>query len=518
MDVISLVLNFKIIIKLTEIYQKNFKFDIPQNADVAETTNNQEKAEQNPDDSPPSLPNVWIYDGEAYDLSDFIKLHPGGEFFIGRMKNRDITILVNIFHPNTEKVKKLLKKYALGRKAIPTDMHPKYAAPEFLFCKEFDGWKDTPKFNFDNKEQLLNQIKFKLSQPEIKKKVAQMDGFFDVITIILLGLYILLQLLRLNFTQYMPIYLFVPLMAVLRISLSGAGHYLIHRGQVRLNKIFGNIFDISYVPMAFVVTDGHNLMHHPFTQSEVDIKRNVFTAMLELPCYYRIPLHTTHKFAHVITGMFIRSIDLCILGFKFGVKDLYGSWQRSLPHYIGLLGMRIILFGELFLFWKYDDLQAWLAQFILTLWISTFMIVASHDFEEEETQTEVNEGEDWAVFQIKNSYDLTMVGNKYIDCFLSAGLSPHRVHHVLPYQKSGFANVISEDIVREEAEKFDIVWSEPKNFFCNRLPILAKYYLFSPSRMAQEKNLGVWQEHFHPQALLASLKYVYQGFIGIGSI
>ncbi|WNN90208.1 cytochrome b5-like heme/steroid binding domain-containing protein [Gloeocapsopsis dulcis] len=44
-----------------------------------------------------NMPNVWIYDGEAYDLSDFVKKHPGGEFFIGRMKNRDITALVNIF-------------------------------------------------------------------------------------------------------------------------------------------------------------------------------------------------------------------------------------------------------------------------------------------------------------------------------------------------------------------------------------------------------------------------------------
>jgi hypothetical protein len=32
------------------------------------------------------LPNVWIYEGEAYDLTEFIKKHPGGEFFIGRTK------------------------------------------------------------------------------------------------------------------------------------------------------------------------------------------------------------------------------------------------------------------------------------------------------------------------------------------------------------------------------------------------------------------------------------------------
>lgn len=158
-----------------------------------------------------------------------------------------------------------------------------------------------------------------------------MNSLFDAVTVTLFIFYILVQLLRLNFAQYMPIYLFVPLMASLRISLSGAGHYLIHRPQIRFNKVFAHIFDINYVPMAFVVTDGHTLMHHPFTQSDVDIKRNVFTAMLELPRYYRIPVHTVHKFGHILTGMFVRTIEICTLAFKFGVKDMYGSWQRGLP-------------------------------------------------------------------------------------------------------------------------------------------------------------------------------------------
>ena len=470
------------------------------------------------DEPPPTLPNVWIYDGQAYDLSDFINKHPGGEFFIGRMKNRDITILVNIFHPHPQKVKKMLQKYALNRPGVPEDIHPKYAAPEFLFREGFDSWRDTPKFDFDSQKRLLDQIKTRLNAPEMKKKIAQMDSLFDAVTITLGIMYILVQVLRLGFTQYMPLYLFIPLMVALRISLAGAGHYFIHRPQVGLNKAIEQIFDINYVPMAFVVTDGHSLMHHPCTQSEVDIKRNVFTAMLELPRFYRIPVHSIHKLAHVLTGMFVRSFEICMLGFKFGVKDLYGSWQGSLLHYVGLFAMRILLFGEFIVFWLHGDIGAWLIQFVLTLWISTFMIVASHDFEEVDKDDSIKQTDDWAVFQIQNSYDLTMIGNKYIDCFLSAGLSPHRVHHVLPYQKSGFANIISENIVREEAEKYNVDWLKPKNFFVDRLPILLRHYLFSPSRMAKENQLGILKEHLHPKELLTSVQYILKGFIGIGSI
>lgn len=463
------------------------------------------------------MPNVWIYDGEAYDLTDFVKKHPGGEFFIGRMKNRDITTLVNIFHRNPKKVKKILQKYALGRKATPDDFHPTYNAPPFLFRDDFDGWRDTPQFNFDQPGQLLTKIRSRLKEPAIKAKIERLDFIFDIITVGLGCLYILVQWLRLESVEYMPIYLFVPLMTVLRISLSGAGHYLLHRPQIGLTKLFTHIFDANYVPMAFVVIDGHTLMHHPNTQSEVDIKRNVFTAMMNLPCYYRLPLHTLHKLGHVLTGMLVRNIEMCIYAFKYGVSSIYGSWQRGLPYYIGNLAMRVILLGELIIFWQQGELIAWLAQFFITTWISTFMIVASHDFEEEETTVDFQD-QDWAVFQIQNSYDLSMLGNKYIDCFLSAGLSPHRVHHVLPDQKSGFANIASEDIVREEAEKFNLTWYPPKNFFLDRLPIMTKHYLLSPSRFAVDNNLNLITEHFHPQALRISVTYLLQGLAGIGSI
>jgi Cytochrome b5-like Heme/Steroid binding domain len=474
-----------------------------------------------PDGTP--LPNVWIYEGVAYDLTEFIAKHPGGQFFIGRTKNRDITTIVNIFHPHPEKVKKIIQKYSLGRMGRPEDIHPKYNAPAFLFREHFNGWRDTPRYDFQNKEQLLNKIKTRLNAPEIKEKIAQMDFLFDVVSVLLFIIYIAIQFVYLDFRQYLPFYLFVPLMVMVRISLAGVGHYLIHRPQVGFNKAFANVFDINYVPLALVVTDGHTLLHHPFTQTEVDIKKNVFTFLLELPRFYRVPVHTFQKIGHTVTGMFARIIELCLLAFKAGVKDMYGSFWLGLPHFLGSFGIHFLLLGELILFTLNGAFWAWFLQFFITIWISTFMIVASHDFEIEKTEAspslQPNWAEkDWAIEQIKNSYDLTMIGNKYIDCFLSAGLSPHRVHHVLPQQKSGFANIFSEAIVKEESAKFGVEWLEPKNFFFDRLPILLNYYLAVPSRMAQKNNYGFFKEHFHPQALLTTLDYIIKGWAGIGSI
>lgn len=498
----------------TALKPHNQAGDLP----VASPEDAQEAPPPPPLDGKP-LANVWIYEGEAYDLTEFIAKHPGGQFFIGRTKNRDITAVVNIFHRNPERVKKVIKKYSLGRPATLADIHPKCNAPAFLFDRGFNSWEDTPNHDFKTKGQLLHKIRARLNKPEMRKKVARMDFLFNVVSIMLVMAYALLEWLRLSFTPYMPIYVFIPLMAMLRISLSGVGHYLIHRPQTGLNKVFANLFDINYVPLTMVVIDGHSLLHHPFTQSEVDIKKNVFTFMLELPRYYRVPIHTIHKIAHVMTGMLVRAIEISILSLKVGVKDMYGSWPLGLPHFIGTFAMRFLLLGELILFALNGDFIAWLGQFFVTLWISTFMIVASHDFEIEKPKEKQNWAEkDWAVLQIENSYDLTMIGNKYVDCFLSAGLSPHRVHHVLPQQKSGFANIISEDIVREEAEKFDVEWLQPKNFFFDRLPILINFYLGVPSRMAKEKDFGLLKEHFHPEALKTTADYLIKGFTSIGSI
>jgi Cytochrome b5-like Heme/Steroid binding domain len=466
-----------------------------------------------------ALPNVWIYDGEAYDLTDFIAKHPGGQFFIGRTKNRDITAIVNVFHPNPAKVKKVIQKYSLQRSAEPDDIHPKYNAPPFLFKEDFNGWRDTPKYSFNGSDQLLNKIRARVNEPAFKAQIAQQDLIFNIVGIVLFVLYLVWQWLYLD--QHISIYLFVPLIVALRISLAGVGHYLIHRPQVGINKALSSVFDINYVPLALVVTDGHTLLHHPYTQSPVDIKRNVFTAMLELPRYYRLPVHSLHKIGHVVSGTFIRIVDLCILTFKTGTKDIYGSWQLGLPHFIGSFAIHVLLLGELVLFTLKGDWLAWLVQFFITLWLSTFMIVASHDFEQQEIvgNMEGSDGaQDWALLQIKNSYDLTMVGNKYIDCFLSAGLSPHRVHHVLPQQKSGFANILSESIVREEAEKVGVEWLPPKNFFLERLPVLANLYLAVPSRFAHENDFGLIKEHLHPKALMETADYLVKGWTGVGSI
>ncbi|MFE9785543.1 fatty acid desaturase [Nocardia salmonicida] len=465
----------------------------------------------------PPVNNVWVYNGRAYDLSEWISKHPGGEFFIGRTKNRDITSIIGSYHRDPEKIARMIERYSLGRDATPEDIHPKNNAPDFLFKDGFNSWDDTPKYKFDNKSDLLHQVKTRLEEPELAARLKRMDRAFDIVVGVLIFAYIAVQALRLYDTSWMPLPAFVIAMVLLRSSLAGFGHYAIHRAQKGSNKYAVNAFDMNYVALSFVTADGHALLHHPHTQSEVDIKKNVFTMMMQIPRLYRVPVHTVHKFGHLMTGMIIRLLDVCRLTRKVGIKDMYGSWRGALPHFIGSFAMRFLLVAEFVAFAFAGDLLAWGLQFVITLWISTFMVVASHDFEvpTEELHTET---EDWAVNQLEQAYDLTVVGNKYVDCFLSAGLSSHRAHHVLPFQRSGFANIASENVVREEAAKFGVEWLPAKSFFGDRFPKLCRTYLLAPSRAAEENRWGFVREHCAPSALKTCVTYTAQGFSGIGTV
>ncbi|GAB3020370.1 membrane protein [Mycobacterium bourgelatii] len=462
------------------------------------------------------LSDVWVYNGRAYDLSDWISKHPGGAFFIGRTKNRDITAIVSSYHKDTAKVERMLERYALGRDATPRDIHPKHNAPPFLFKETFNSWRDTPQYAFDNPNDLMHRVKARLKEPALAARIKRMDRLFNLVVAMLAVSYFAVQAVRLVEPRWMPLWAFVIAMVLLRSSLVGYGHYALHRPQRGANRALANSFDLNYIALALVVADGHTLLHHPYTQSDVDIKKNVFTMMMQLPRLYRIPVHTLHKLGHTITGMAIRIADVWKMTRRVGVEEGYGSWRNALPHFLGSSGVRLLLVGELVAFTLAGDFWAWALQFVATLWVSTFMVVASHEFEDE--TDEFVKGEDWGIDQVENANDLKVVGNRYVDCFLSAGLSSHRVHHVLPFQRSGFANIVTEDVLREESAKFGVEWLPAKSFVTDRLPKLCRTYLLAPSRQAKERNWGFIREHFSPTAFKASASYVAWGFIGIGSV
>ena len=129
----------------------------------------------------------------------------------------------------------------------------------------------------------------------------------------------------------------------------------------------------------------------------------------------------------------------------------------------------------------------------------------------------------WVVYdvQLLNAHDMKITGNPWVDCFLSAGLSPHRAHHIFPYQKSAFANYYSNRILSAAAKEHGLPWCAPKGWFTEIFPEVWRMYLSAPlsDPLTRKRVYPTFvAEHMAPEAYKYCFNYVCAGFLGIGSI
>jgi fatty acid desaturase len=431
-------------------------------------------------------------------------------------EGRDISALLHTYHREPARVRRFLEKYEIeelaGKSVNPkivvpprlsdtapaapdggsppiseNNLLPKLGIPPFLLSPDFDARKDMPKLDYSDQASLLAEIRGKLNSRFSKKELRKYDRAFDVVTWIIGVVHV--AALALLIAGVMPAWAFIVIMVVTRTSLAGAGHYHLHRkwrDQRRFTMPIGKaLFDINYVGTSLIGSDGHVLLHHPYLGSGADVKKTFFDSMLRLHPVLRVPGYTLHKLGICLTGLAFRAREIA----KFERPRQTGPDAPFTPDAIrtDFWIIRAWIVVEFAACLGTGHIVAWLVQFFITLWFNTFLVVASHDFEESATGDELAAipeplREDWAAQQICLSYDLSVVGNRWIDLFLSAGLSPHRVHHVLPWQGSGFANLASEDTVREVCARVGIRWERPRNLIFGRFPAVMKHYLLCPAK------------------------------------
>jgi hypothetical protein len=116
---------------------------------------------------------------------------------------------------------------------------------------------------------------------------------------------------------------------------------------------------------------------------------------------------------------------------------------------------------------------------------------------------------------------MTVIGIPEVDCFLTAGLACHRVHHILPLQKSGFSNIKTEPLVRELCKEFKIEWKPAKNYITNRFRKIFSFYILAPGRMPGYEApglAGVMKEAFSFEGAKRVVSFIFFGFSGVGSL
>ncbi len=482
----------------------------------------------------------WIVDGRAYDFTEWMGRHPGGSMWFKQTEGRDISALLHTYHREPARLQKVLKKYEIpelagvnvrpkltvpprsdslrpmgngrapagnggpppgsnGSTAVSDgdgslteqDLLPKLGVPPFLLAPDFDARKDLPKLDYRDEGSLLAEIRGRVNERFSKKALRKYDRAFDAVTWVIALAHV--ATLALLVTSLIPSWAFVVIMVVTRTSLAGAGHYHLHRkwkqqrGTRRSFPIGKALFDINYVGTSLIGSDGHVLLHHPYLGSGADVKKTFFDSMLRLHPALRVPGYTLHKLGICLTGLSFRAREIS----RFERPKESRGDPAAIPDggRADFWAIRAWILIEFAVCLATGYIVAWLVQFFVSLWFNTFLVVASHDFEESATEEELAKipeplRNDWAANQICLSYDLSVVGNRWIDLWLSAGLSPHRVHHVLPWQGSGFANLAVEDAVREVCAEAGIAWERPRSLIFERFPVVIKHYLLCPARPA----------------------------------
>jgi len=418
----------------------------------------------------------WIVDGRAYDLTEWMKIHPGGATWFGPSQGRDISALIHTYHRDPARLQKILARYEIEG-FTEQDILPKLGVPPFLLDPDFDATTDLPRLDYRDEGSLLAEIRRAVNARLSKRDLKRYDRLFDLVTWAIAAAHV--AALVLLILKLIPAWAFVVIMVVTRTALAGSGHYHLHRKWRDKNRytlpLGKALFDINYVGTSLIGTDGHVLLHHPYLGSGADVKKTFFDGMLRLHPLLRVPGYTLNKLGICLSGLSLRAREVA----KFEHPG------RLTPIRADFWLIRAWIVIEFAACLATGHIVAWLVQFILTLWVNTFLVVASHDFEESAPEAELALipdplRDDWAARQICLSYDLSVVGNRWIDLFLSAGLSPHRVHHVLPYQGSGFANLVSEDAVRQVCAEAGIAWARPRNLIFDRFPAVMRHYLLCP--------------------------------------
>ena len=200
-----------------------------------------------------------------------------------------------------------------------------------------------------------------------------MDFLFDLIGASILILHILMAFPGVYY-HVLPNVLMVFFFFLSRTSMAAIGHYHSHRKKDGITDWGDCLFDMQYVGTSIIAFDGHGMIHHTQTNSLADVKRTIFTGVLNIPRLWRVPAETIRRFGHIFTGIFIRWASLHLIENE--------NTQRIFLIQARTMFIRLLLIAECVFAWFTDNFCLWCAQYFVSLWYNLFLIVSSHHFEE----------------------------------------------------------------------------------------------------------------------------------------
>ena len=394
--------------------------------------------------------NIWTIHGRQFDMCKFIEKHPGGKEAINLGRGRDCTYLVESYHPHSDKVWDILKKYEVNKK------------------QEID------EENWPPQDPFYNDIK-----REVRKLFS--NGSKDA---------------KATWRMWSMMILGYPLYWMLIYNIFITGNYWFAFGAGIINVLFNvrifheaGHFSVSHYPFInklcyfmftlppFCTTTWqiqHNISHHLYTNKlalennpnndysyDIDVKQiedNLISIANCVPSYL-----WPYILFLILPFIFIRTMFL--FAFEYGLEFLRNKnidKIKIFPHSYYSRDIYIFLSLQLisitYLYYTFG-LSRTLSLYILyylgngMIFIPFSQISHIPQLQKYWRPTIQNEKDSWAVEQVKHSlnYDL----ESFLSFFLSFGLNYQIEHHLFPSINHDHYYKIAP-IVRKICKKHDV--------------------------------------------------------------
>lgn len=391
-------------------------------------------------------PNYWCYKNKVYDLSGFVKTHPGGAHWLEMTRGSDITDFVETHHLNIEKIQEILIKYHVKDSEIHKDF--------FRF-----EWSEKTLYS-SLRKRVANYMKTRGKTGDISTKLQ----YFLLIVLFFVSFFLL-------YASQSQLIAFLT--GVLSFAMLGVGHNFIHQKT----SVFRFCADVTLFG-SYQWTVSHALSHHTYTNLEIDIEIQAME-----PFIYYLANKPKNPVINVLFGHLLFTF-LGVLNYIRRFAFFFFGKDKLQPE-------NIIPLVELVILWTNAEsfgsaLKLWL---IMHSVASLQMILAT--FPNHRTQNHWSEGEPNPVKCFAEHTILTTSDHSvkmplifaYI-CF--GGFNDHILHHLFPTIDRSVIPEIKHILI-EECGKFGIVYKE-SNFFENLQGVYAAFFREKPYYKGNKKN------------------------------
>jgi len=400
--------------------------------------------------------NWWVIDGKAYDLTDFLKSHPGGASALMLCKGLDCTELFRTYHLMRTPPAALMEKYE-----VP--LPPNFKFPPSQYSFEKGDFLDTVRSRV--------REHFEKEKKSIKGSMLFQIASYSLILVVAL----------LNY----PILVYGSLVAALFQSvLKGyvavtAGHTASHFSLfpwIEMNSIMFRYCSPIVLSAHQIWSTSHIVSHHIHTLTHDDLQDNYPVKRVQPS----LPFLWFHKFQHMyICFIYLLGLPLWTLSDFFDtIVGLHSGKLhfRHLPLSMRIencvaIGLNVLInIAAPFIFLPFERaLPVFLCSNVPSSLMLVLQIAVNHEVPETASADIKKNKLDWGVHQVLTSHNFGV--NSSFALHMSGGLNLQIEHHLMPsIHFSHFPEIAP--IVKRTCEEFGL----PYNTSSNLLEAVSKHY------------------------------------------